>query len=146
MTVTETHGLYERLVRHVGAARLATGPDARAPVSEADLPDVVRRYLRFMGTVGWPRIWSFHANIAGRFLMRLRVAHVLPLLSRDTYEHGLGPMVGTLLNRFTSVQDWTDFDGRTPPTHIQAVWHLQDGPMPHFTGRVVHLTRDVRIL
>jgi hypothetical protein len=37
------------------------------------------------------------------FLMRLRVAHVLPLLGRDTYEHGHGHMVGTLFDRLAVV-------------------------------------------
>lgn len=132
MTGTTTDRLYERLVRQVDATGFATDLDEGPPVTEADLaelPAVVRRYLRFMGTVGRPRIWSFRANIAGKFrlrpwlgwspaqacqynsgpdtarvfLMYLRVAHVLPLLGRDIYEHGHGHMVGTLFDRFTVV-------------------------------------------
>jgi hypothetical protein len=70
MTGTATDRLYAHLVRQVDAAGFATGPDAGPPVTEAELaelPEVVRRYLRFMGTVGRPRIWSFRANIAGKF-------------------------------------------------------------------------------
>lgn len=40
--------------------------------------------------------------------MRVRVAHLLPLLGRDTYDHGHGHMVGTLFDRFTVVDGHGD--------------------------------------
>jgi hypothetical protein len=261
MTPTRTDRLYQRLVQQVGASGFTTDHGAQAPVTEADLadlPEVVRRYLRFMGTVGRPRIRSFRAKIAGKFrlrpwlgwspaqawqynsgpdtarvfLMRIRVAHVLPLLGRDTYKHGHGHMHGTLFDRITvvdghgeefdigelttylndaillapsmllgastswravgdnsfkvsltdaertvngtvyvdgrgapydfsttdrfadlpggliraewrtPVRDWTVIDGRAAPTRLQAVWHLPQGPMPYFTGELVHLAHN----
>jgi hypothetical protein len=261
MTST-TDRLYERLSQQIAAAEYAIGAGQQDLVTEADLvglPDIVRRYLRFMGTVGRPRIWSFHAKIVGRFrlrrwlgwspaeawqynsgpdtarvfLMRLRVAQVLPLLGRDTYEHGHGHMLGTLFDRVTVVEgrgeefdigelttylndailfapsmllgaatswravddnsfevsltdagrtvtgrvyvdgrgapydfsstdrfadlpggpvraewhtpvrDWTVIDGRGAPTHLEAVWHLPQGPMPYFTGELIHLAHNV---
>ena len=36
----------------------------------AHLPPVVRRYLRFMGVVGQPRVWSFRVRFQGRFRLR----------------------------------------------------------------------------
>jgi len=132
MTGTTTDRLYRLLVRQVADDGVATGHGEQTPVTEADLaglPDVVRRYLRFMGTVGRPRVWSFRANIAGKFrlrprlgwmpaqawqynsslevarvfVMRLRLAHVLTMIGRDTYEQGHGHMLGTLFDRITVV-------------------------------------------
>ena len=53
----------ERVAR--GVARLAAAP----PVTEADLaplPQQVRRYLRFAGVVGQPRVRGFHVRFSGR--------------------------------------------------------------------------------
>ncbi len=119
--------LSRRLAEQVAAAGLPDGPADRAPVTEADLaglPGVVRRYLRFMDVVGRPRFWSLHARITGRFrlrglgwmpaeawqydsgleiarifVMRLRLAGVVPMIGRDTYLRGRGRMLGTLLGR-----------------------------------------------
>ena len=63
-------GLYRRFVDAVAAADLPTGPGDGAIVTDADLaglPDVVQRYLRFMGVVGRPRDWSLRAHFVGRF-------------------------------------------------------------------------------
>jgi len=122
--------LFERLADEVVAAELAPGPTDDAPVTEADLakhPEAVQRYLTFMGVVGRPRDWSFRARFVGRFrlrprlgwmpaeawqfnssteitrifVMRLRFAHVVPMIGRDTYVRGHGRMLGKLFDRVT---------------------------------------------
>jgi len=121
---TPRDGLYRRLRRELATTRLPTGPPAPSVVAEADLedlPDAARRYLEFMGVLGRPRHWSFRARFEGRFqlrghwmravawqyntsptiarvfVMRLRVAHVLPMIGVDTYLGGTGQMRGKLL-------------------------------------------------
>jgi hypothetical protein len=129
--------LHRRLVREVRAAGLSTEPASPAPVTGdevAGLPPVVQRYLRFMGVVGRPRVWSLRARITGRFrlrprlgwmpaqawqyntnrdisrvfVMRVRLAGVLPMVGRDTYLHGHGHMLGRLLDRVTVVDGHGD--------------------------------------
>jgi hypothetical protein len=124
--------LYHRLIREVEAAGLPAGPADPGPVTEAEvagLPPVVRRYLEFMGVVGRPRVWSLSARFAGRFrlrprlgwmpaqawqynanpdiarvfVMRVRLAGVVPMVGRDTYLRGHGHMLGRLLDRVTVV-------------------------------------------
>ncbi len=59
----------------VAEAGLGSGPDDERPVTEDDLEGLdepVQRYLRFMGVVGRPRVWSFTARFAGRFRLRPR--------------------------------------------------------------------------
>jgi len=120
--------LCRRLAHEVQAAGLPAGTDDKALVTDADLsglPDVVQRYLSFMGVVGRPRDWSFRARFVGRFrlrprlgwmpaeawqynsgleiarifVMRLRFAGVVPMVGADTYLHGHGRMLGKLLDR-----------------------------------------------
>jgi hypothetical protein len=120
--------LYRRLVREVTAAGLPIGPEDRVPVTDGDLagmPEVVQRYLRFMGVVGRPRDWSFRARFAGKFrlrprlgwmpaeawqynssleiarifVMRLRFAGFVPMVGTDSYVQGHGRMLGKLLDR-----------------------------------------------
>lgn len=96
-------------------------------MTEADisaLPEAARHYLRFMGVIGRPRDWSFRVRFLGRFrrrpggawmpvdvwqynsaveiarvfVMRLRVAHLVPMVGRDTYLRGKGHMLGKLLD------------------------------------------------
>ncbi|HEY9375935.1 MAG TPA: DUF6544 family protein, partial [Jiangellaceae bacterium] len=103
-------------------------PDDLAQVTEDDLagfPEVVQRYLRFMGVVDQPRDWSFRARFVGRFrlrprlgwmpaeawqyntslgiarifVMRLRFAGIVPMVGSDTYLDGRGRMLGKLLDR-----------------------------------------------
>ena len=122
--------LYRRFVDEVTAAHLSAGPGESTPVSEADLaalPEVVQRYLRFMGVAGRPRDWGFRAHFVGRFrlrprlgwmpaeawqynssleiarifVMRLRFAGVVPMIGRDTYLDGHGRMLGKLLDWVT---------------------------------------------
>lgn len=95
----------------------------------ADLPQVVQRYLRFMGVVGRPRDWSVQAHFIGRFrlrrwlgwmpaeawqydfgpnvarmfVMRVRLAGIVPMIGRDTYVDGHGRMIGKLFDRITVV-------------------------------------------
>lgn len=99
------------------------------PVTAADLaglPDVVRHYLQFMRVEGRPRDRTVEARFVGRFrmprlgwmpaeawqldrapvvgrlfVMRLRLARVLPMVGVDSYLNGRGRMVGKLLNLFT---------------------------------------------
>jgi hypothetical protein len=121
-------GLLDRLAHEVKAARLPAGPGEESPVPEddlADLPELAQRYLRFMGVVGRPRTWSFRARVTGRFrlrprlgwmpaeawqynsgiecarvfVMRLRLARVIPMVGSDTYVRGRGRMLGKLLDR-----------------------------------------------
>jgi hypothetical protein len=76
MNTPDRDGLYRRFVRAVEAAELSAGPDDLARVTEDDLagfPEVVQRYLRFMGVVDQPRDWSFRARFVGRFRLRPRV-------------------------------------------------------------------------
>ena len=87
------------------------------------LPTAAQRYLRAMGLIGRPRVWSFRARYTGLFRlrlggrwmpirawqynsalpparmvrMRLRLAGVLPMTGWDTYLHGRGQMRGKLL-------------------------------------------------
>ena len=123
--------LFRRLVDEVEAACVPTGPGDLAPVSNeevAELPASVRRYLRFMGVVGTahatrsfrarfvghfrlrPRLgwmpaeaWQYNSGleVARVFVMKLRFAHFIPMLGRDTYVRGRGRMLGKLLDRFT---------------------------------------------
>jgi len=124
--------LHRRLVREVRAAGLSTEPAAPAPVTEAEvagLPPVVQRYLRFMGVVGRPRVRSLRARIDGRFrlrprlgwmpaeawqyntnrdiarvfVMRVRLAGVIPWGARNTNRPAHGRMLGRLLDRVTVV-------------------------------------------
>jgi hypothetical protein len=122
--------LYQRLIREIGVGGVPTGPGDQSTVTEAEvsrLPDVVQRYLRFMGVVGRPRIWSLRARFVGRFrlrprlgwmpaeawqynsslgiarvfVMRLRFAGFVPMVGSDTYLRGHGRMLGKLLDRVT---------------------------------------------
>jgi hypothetical protein len=122
--------LYRRFVDEVTAARLPAGPGDSTPVNDADLaglPQVVQRYLWFMGVVARPRDWSFRARFIGRFglrprlgwipaeawqynsgleiarvfVMRLRLAGIVPMTGRDTYVDGHGRMLGKVLERVT---------------------------------------------
>lgn len=91
----------------------------------AELPDVVQRYMRFMGVSGRPRIWSFRGHFKMRFrlgldadwsesemwqyntrvggatrifLMRMHVGGLVPMWAHDTYAHGHGHMLGKVLD------------------------------------------------
>lgn len=128
--------LLGRDLRHsAGDAAAAWGlpdlvPGAGAVVTDDEvalLPDVVQRYLRFMGVVGRPRDRSFVARFTGRFRlgpdkpwmrcdawqynaaepvarvfhMRLDFARVVPMVGHDTYVRGHGRMHGRLLGLVT---------------------------------------------
>jgi hypothetical protein len=95
----------------------------QAPIDEqtiANLPEPVRRYLRFMGVIGRPRDWSMRARFKARFriapgawvacealqygsrlklsrifYMQLALKSVLPVTVRDTYLAGHGRMRAT---------------------------------------------------
>jgi hypothetical protein len=103
---------------------------AGAPVtSDAldGLPEPAQRWLRWAGVVGRPRDRAFEARLRGRFrrgrdgpwmpcdawqvngsdpvgrvfVMRLDLAHVVPMVGHDTYLDGRGRMHGTLLGLIT---------------------------------------------
>lgn len=122
--------LYRRLLAEVAAANLPAEPDATEAVTPADLaglPAAAQRYLRFMGVPGRPRDRSFRVRLAGRFrlrpgggwmpmrawqyntavpvarvfVIRVRMAGVLPMVASDTYLRGHGRMLGKLLNLVT---------------------------------------------
>ncbi len=122
-----------RAFRHdLQLAQLPAAPGDDTPVNEADLaglPEPVQRYLRFMGVVDRPRIWSFRVDFAGLFrlkpggpwlpaaahqystvveiarifTMRLRIGGVVPMLGHDTYLRGAGRMHGKLAGIATVV-------------------------------------------
>ncbi|HET9139927.1 DUF6544 family protein [Actinophytocola sp.] len=64
-------------------------------MTEADLANL---------RLGWmpAQAWRYNSSLetARIFLMRLRFAHVLPMIGRDTYLRGRGHMLGKLLDRF----------------------------------------------
>ncbi len=141
------NGLYRRLLEEVRAAGLSVGPGDHTTVAEADLaglPPTARRYLRFAGVVGRPRVWSFRLGCEGRFrmrpdmewmpaeawqyntgvdmarifVMRVRMAG-LPMVGRDIYVDGHGHMEGKLLGLVKVVSGHGDeFDTRDLTTFL----------------------------
>jgi hypothetical protein len=131
---------YRSFLREVATADLPTPLTEGARVTEADLaelPAAAQRYMRFMGVVGRPRDWSFVVRFHGRFrrrpgeawmpcdawqynsmfevarifVMRIRFAHVLSMVGRDTYIRGHGRMRGKLLGLVTVVDGYgEEFD------------------------------------
>lgn len=122
--------LYRRMLADLAAAKLPAGPGRDVVVGEADLsglPAAAQRYLRFMGVLGRPRDWSFRVAVAGRFrlrpgsgwmparawqynsaldvarvfVIRVRMAHLLPMTASDTYLRGRGRMLGKLAGMIT---------------------------------------------
>jgi Family of unknown function (DUF6544) len=127
---SQSHRLFERLDRELAAAGVPAGPGDQTLVTETDiagLPTAVQRYLRFMGVVGRPRDWSFRARFVGRFrmrpstswmpaeawqynsaihmarvfVMRVRVAGIVPMTGKDAYIDGHGRMLGKLVGLIT---------------------------------------------
>jgi Family of unknown function (DUF6544) len=122
--------LFDRLGVELAAAGIPAGPGDETPVIEEDivgLPAAVQRYVRFMGVVGRPREWSFRARFEGRFRMRpgmgwlpaeawqynsairvarvfvlrVRLAGVVPMTGKDIYVDGHGRMLGKLAGLIT---------------------------------------------
>lgn len=131
----ERHSLRDRFMNAVAEADLPAGPGDERLVTEAEiahLPDAVQRYLRFMGVVGRPRVWSFRTAWTGHFRLRpeaawlpceawqyntrlsvgrifhirIRFGGVLPVVGRDTYLGGSGRMFIRLFDRIL-IQDAT---------------------------------------
>jgi hypothetical protein len=112
--------------------RLTTNPVTEADIAE--LPDPARRYMRFTGVIGRPRVWSFRAHWSGSFRrgldqpwlpceawqydtrrgvarifhMRIRFGNLVPVYVRDTYVGGRGHMLGKIFDTFRIV-DEADF-------------------------------------
>ncbi len=124
--------LERKLLHEVSALGLPTPVGEGPLVTEDDvapLPPAARRYLRFMGAVGRPRVRSFLMRFEGRFLfggewvpcecaqynalapvtrvfhMRLRVKGIVPTYVRDTYHRGHGHMLGKVLDAVAMVDD-----------------------------------------
>ena len=120
--VVEISSLRRRVRRELAGVDLPLGTPANLTDDDlAGLPEPGRRYLDFMGVVGQPPHRSFQARFDGRFwlrgrwlpavawqydsvapisrvfVMRLRVARIVPMLGVDTYLGGVGRMRGTLL-------------------------------------------------
>lgn len=170
--------LYRRFVDELEAADLPTGPGDASLVTDADvksLPGTVQRYLRFMGVVGRPRDWSFRAHFVGRFrlrprlgwmpaeawqynsglevarifVMRLRVAGIVPMIGCDTYLRGHGRMIGKVADRLTVVDGRGDeFDIGELTTYLNDAVLLAPsmllGPATTWTGIDAH-TFDVTL-
>lgn len=113
----------------LAATGLPPPPPPRAVTAAeiASLPEAAQRYLTFMRVPEQPRVESFRVSTRGRFRMRpdaawmpaeawqyncrepiarlfymtLRMAHVLPVLGRDTYRDGRGRMQVRPLDLFT---------------------------------------------
>jgi hypothetical protein len=152
-TIPAQHGLGHRFTETVTTAGLASRPGDDTVVTAdqiAQLPPVVGRYLRFMGVIGQPRVWSFRVRFQGRFwlrrglgwmpaeawqynsavqigrvfVMRVRFAGVVPMYGRDTYLRAHGRMTGKLFDRFTVV------DGQGPEFDIgELTTYLNDAIM-----------------
>jgi hypothetical protein len=122
--------LFDRLGEELAAAGVPAGPGDERPVSEAEivgLPAAVQRYLGFMGVAGRRREWSFRGRFAGRFRMRpgmrwmpaeawqynsaiavarvfvlrVRLAGLIPMTGKDIYSDGHGRMLGKLVGLIT---------------------------------------------
>jgi len=146
--------LYRRFVEEVTAAGLPAGPGDATPVTDADLaglPDVVQQYLRFMAVVGRPRDWSFRARFIGRFrgrprlgwmpaeawqynsgleiarvfVMRVRLAGIVPMIGRDTYLDGHGRTLGKLLGSpWSTAKAKSSTSASSPPiSTTPCCWH-----------------------
>lgn len=112
----------------------------------SELPEPVKRYLRFMGVVGRPRDWSMRARFKARFrrdqgdwvdcealqydsrlalsrifYMQLALKHVLPVTVRDTYLAGRGRMHAKAFDLIDVV------DGQGPELDVgELVTYLND--------------------
>lgn len=151
MTRATERRTYHRFRAALAAAELPAGPTAPVEIVTdehlAALPDPAQHYLQFMGIVGRPRDWSFQTRLTGRFRlrpgqrwmpfnawqyntsldvarifhMRLRLAGVVPMYARDTYQHGRGNMHGTVAGLVTVA------DGQGPEFDIgELVTYLND--------------------
>jgi len=117
--------------RELREADLPGAPPVPEMVSEqsiAELPEPVKRYLRFMGAVGRPRDWALRAHFRARFrlkpgewldcealqydtrhkvsrlfLMQLSLKRMLPVTVRDTYLSGHGSMRAKAFDLFPVV-------------------------------------------
>ena len=124
--------LRTHFLREVKSLGLPEKSGPSDPVTDAELtllPEVVQRYMRFMGVLEHPRDWSFRLGWVGRFRrnikqpwlkceawqynsslavarimhLRIRFGGFIPVVGRDTYLEGRGRMHIKLLGRLTVV-------------------------------------------
>lgn len=123
--------LRRRLDRRVRVAPPAAPAAPRWP----DAGDAVARYLRFMGAApsdrngdlrvrftgsffkagsGWmpATAWQFNSAqpVERRYVMRIRMGHVVPMIATDTYRDGHGEMTGKLLGATVARGAGSEFD------------------------------------
>lgn len=123
--------LRRRVEQHVRSAPPASSP----PASWPEHPEVVDRYLQFMGAqptdqgcdlrarfagsffkpgLGWmpATAWQFNSAdpIERRFVMRIRVGRIVPMVAADTYVAGRGEMLGTLFRAKVAHGTGPEFD------------------------------------
>ncbi len=127
--------MWNKLWLEIASAHRFVVPAHPGTVSRAELaalPTAAQAYMRFFGIVpGTPKHWSFELAWHGRFRlgperhwmpieavqyntrepiarffhMRARMAHVLPVLARDTYVDGRGHMRARLAGMFPIVDE-----------------------------------------
>jgi len=153
--------LVEAFHRRVATADLGSGPGDEAPITEEDLAGLdepVQRYLRFMGVVGRPRVWSFTARFVGRFRLRPRT----PWLAAEALQYDSllpGPDGGdraarvfTMRLRFARLLSMLGHDtylggeGRMVGK-LAGRWTVADGAGPEFdAGELSTWLNDVLLL
>jgi hypothetical protein len=142
------------LLRRMDRRVRAHPPATPSPTTWPEHPDVVARYLRFMGSrpsdrgrdlrvrftgsffragMGWmpATAWQFDAAdpIERCFAMRIRMGFVLPMLAVDTYRSGRGEMTGTLLRARVAHGTGPTFDLGELTTWLNDVIFLAPGQL-----------------
>lgn len=127
-TDTRSHlaSAFERELEQTGAATRAISSELIDESTLASLPAPTQRYLRFMGVLGRRRDRTVQASFTGEFrrdggewlpceaiqldrrepvtrifMMKLRLASVLPVTVRDEYLNGRGTLEAKALDLFT---------------------------------------------
>src|SRR5215510_7905316 len=69
-TLSPSRSMRAKFMRELRRIRLEPDRLTTNPVTETDiaeLPEPARRYMRFTGVIGRPRVWSFRAHWNGSF-------------------------------------------------------------------------------
>lgn len=142
--------MFLRELKQLGLPSTPSQPFPTGPIQEHDLasyPAVVQRYMQFMRVVGRPQDWSLRVHFQGLFrrslkeswmkcdawqyntaldltrifYLKLRFFGLIPVVGRDTYQHGRGRMHIKLFDQFTVG------DGQGTPYDIgELVTYLND--------------------